>query len=148
MPATGIVRITDTLQYIPKAFAFPKSTTENYLQQSNGDIISIMKDTPQDTSFLVLWWCNKNAINNITHILHISTSQPRLQTLPLPPLLPQTQSENLQLQNIPSILVPALGVEPVSQPPRVKNIQSEPTPPTRLQPFTSSSLDIYPNPLI
>ena len=31
MPATGIVRITYILQYIPKAFAFPKTTTEDYL---------------------------------------------------------------------------------------------------------------------
>ena len=31
MPATGIVRITDTLQYIPKGFAFPKTTAEDYL---------------------------------------------------------------------------------------------------------------------
>ena len=27
MPATGIVRIADTLQYIPKKFAFPTTTT-------------------------------------------------------------------------------------------------------------------------
>ena len=33
MPATGIVRITDTLQYILKAFAFPKTTAKDYLQQ-------------------------------------------------------------------------------------------------------------------
>ena len=31
MPTIVIVRITDTLQYIPKAFAFPKTTTEDYL---------------------------------------------------------------------------------------------------------------------
>ena len=36
---TGIVRITDTLQYILKAFYFPKTTIENYLQQAIGDII-------------------------------------------------------------------------------------------------------------
>ena len=31
MPITGVVRIIDALQYIPKAFAFPKRTTEDYL---------------------------------------------------------------------------------------------------------------------
>ena len=33
IPATDIVRITGTLQYIPKASAFPKTTTKDYLQQ-------------------------------------------------------------------------------------------------------------------
>ena len=31
MPANVIVRITDTLQYIPKSFAFLKTSTEDYL---------------------------------------------------------------------------------------------------------------------
>ena len=44
MHETGIVRITDTLQYTPKAFSFPKTTTEDYLQQEIGDIIAVMKD--------------------------------------------------------------------------------------------------------
>ena len=43
-PATGIVRITDTLQYTLKAFSSPKTTTEDYLQQEIGDIIAVMKD--------------------------------------------------------------------------------------------------------
>ena len=53
MPTTGIVRITDKLQYIPKVFAFLKTTTEGYLQKSVGDIIEFMID-PQDNSFYVL----------------------------------------------------------------------------------------------
>ena len=42
MPATGIVCITDTLQYVPKAFAFPKTTTEYYLQYVIGDVMAII----------------------------------------------------------------------------------------------------------
>ena len=61
------------------------------------------------------------------------------------PLLPQTQSENIQLQNILSIPVPAPRVEPVSQPPRVQTLNSAPTPPPRLQPYTPTILDTYPN---
>ena len=38
MPATGIFIIVDALQYILKAFYFPKTTTEDYLQQSIGNI--------------------------------------------------------------------------------------------------------------
>ena len=52
MPATGIVIITDTLQYIPKEFAFPKTTTEDYLQQAIGDVISIMKYPSKTLLFL------------------------------------------------------------------------------------------------
>ena len=52
MPVTGIVLITYILQYIPKAFYFPKTTTEDYLQQEIGDIISIMKDSPKTLPFL------------------------------------------------------------------------------------------------
>ena len=47
MPTTGILRITDTLKYIPKAFDLPKTTIEDYLQQAIGDIIEIMKDPPK-----------------------------------------------------------------------------------------------------
>ena len=107
MPATGIVRITDTLQYIPKTFALPTTTTEEHLQLAIGDIITITKDPPITLPLLSYGDATKNAINNIAQILQRSTSQPHLQNLPVPPLLTQTQSENLQLQNIPSIPVPS-----------------------------------------
>ena len=86
----------------------------------------------------------RNAINKIYHTLHRITHQPRLQILPLLPLLPQTQSENIQLQNILRIPVPYLRVEPL----RVKNNQSTPTSPPREQPFTHPRLDPHPNPWI
>ena len=54
-----IVRIKNTSQYIPKAFAFPKTTTEDYLKQAIGEIISTIRDSPEDTYVFVLWWCNK-----------------------------------------------------------------------------------------
>ena len=44
MPATGIVWIIETLQYIPKPFYFLKTTTKYYLQQAIEYIIAIMKD--------------------------------------------------------------------------------------------------------
>ena len=81
----------------------------------------------------------KNAINQIAHILQRSTSQPRLKNLPLSPLLTHTQNENLQLKNIPFIPVPA---------PRVQLLQSSPTKPPRLQPYTSTLLDPDQNPWI
>ena len=48
MPATVIEIITDTLQYIPKEFSLPKTTTQNYIQQNIGDIIAIMKNPPKN----------------------------------------------------------------------------------------------------
>ena len=42
--ATGIVIVIDTLQYTPKAFSLPKTTTEAYLHWAIGYIIAIMKD--------------------------------------------------------------------------------------------------------
>ena len=77
MPATGIVRITDTLQCIPKAFAFPKTTTEDYLQKSIGDIIAIMIDPKRHFLFFPMLM-QKNAINYISQILQISTAQTRI----------------------------------------------------------------------
>ena len=74
MPVTGIVRITDTLQYIAKAFAFPGTTTEDYLQQEIGEIIAIMKNTPKTLHFLLYGDATKNEINQIDHILHRRTS--------------------------------------------------------------------------
>ena len=47
MPATGIVRITDTLLYIAKEFALLKTTSEDDLQQEIEDIIEIMQEPPK-----------------------------------------------------------------------------------------------------
>ena len=52
MPATGIVKITDTLQYISNVFDFPETTTEDYLQQAIGDITAIMKCSPEAIPFM------------------------------------------------------------------------------------------------
>ena len=52
MTKTGIVIITYTLQYIPKSFYFPKTTTEDYLQQKVGDIIAILKDPTKTLPYL------------------------------------------------------------------------------------------------
>ena len=46
MPATGVICITDTLQYNTKKFPSPTTTTEDYLRQADGDILSILKYPP------------------------------------------------------------------------------------------------------
>ena len=69
MPETGIVRITDTLKYISKAFSFSKTNTEDDLRQTIGDIIEIMKDPPKQFLFFPYGDATKNEINQIAHIL-------------------------------------------------------------------------------
>ena len=118
------------LTVYPKGILFPKnnhrrlSTTGNWRHNFN------YERPPEDTPFLVLWICNnKKEINQIARILQRSTSQPRLQILPLPPMLPQSQNENIQHQKIISTSAPDLRVEPVLQHPRVQIQESAPTPP-------------------
>ena len=63
MPATDIVRITDTLQYISKSFALPKTTTEDYMQQEIEYRVAIMKDPQKKIPFFSYGDTAKNAIN-------------------------------------------------------------------------------------
>ena len=51
MPTTGIFIITDTFQYIPKAFYFPMTTIDDYTQQVIRDKIANMKDPPKTLPF-------------------------------------------------------------------------------------------------
>ena len=131
MPVTGIVSIIDTLQYIPKSFAYPKITTEDYIQQSVRYIIAILKDPPKTLPFFSYGNATKNAINCIAHILKRSAARPGIQMSLLPQMLPQSQNENLQPPEITSIPVPSSRVELVSQPLRVQAQDSAPTPPPR-----------------
>ena len=43
MPLSSIIIITDTIQYILMEFHFPRTTTEEYLQETIGYIIKMMK---------------------------------------------------------------------------------------------------------
>ena len=69
MPKLGIARITDTLQYIPKVFASPKNTTEDYLQQAVSNILAMIQDPTKTLPFLYYGEATKNLINQIVNIL-------------------------------------------------------------------------------
>ena len=120
---------------------FPKNTIRRFSPTSNWRHNCNYEQSPEDTYSFVLWWCKKNAINKIAHIFQRITSQPHIQILPLPPMLPQSQNENLQPPEITSTPAPDPRVKPVSQPPRVKIQVSAPTPPPIYQPYKSPSLD-------
>ena len=80
-----------------------------------------MKYPPKTIHFLSYRDSTKNVINQIAHILQESIAQPRLQILPLPPLLPHIQTQYLSPPVITHPPAPDTRVEPVVQPPRVKN---------------------------
>ena len=96
-----------------------------------------MSDHPKTLTFFPYGDATQNAINQISHNQQISTDQPRIQNLPLPPMLPQNQNENLQPPKITSITAPFPRVKPVLLPPRVQTQKSAPTRPPRQQPSKS-----------
>ena len=61
---------------------------------------------------------------------------------PLPPILQQSQNENLQPPEITSIPAPDPRLEPVLQPLRLQIQESAPKPPPREQPSTYPSLNL------
>ena len=62
MPAKDYVRYTDTLQFIPSTFKFPETTAEDYLRQSVGDILDLIRDPPKTLPFIAYGDDTKNAI--------------------------------------------------------------------------------------
>ena len=52
MHATGILPITDTLQYTPNKFNLPKTTTEYDIQQAIVEIIEIIQYLPNTLPLL------------------------------------------------------------------------------------------------
>ena len=148
IPTTGILHITDTLQYIPKALAFLKRTTKDYLLQAIGDIQAIIKYPPKTLPFLSYGDATKKSINHIAHILQRSIAQPRSPILPLPSMLPQSHTPYPSPVIITHTDAPAPRVEPVVQPLRVQTHVTYPISPTRVQHSPSPRLDSFTNPCI
>ena len=113
MPASGILCITDTLQYAPKEFSPPKTSNEYSLHKSIGENIAIIKDLLETLLLLSYGDVTKNVFNHIAYILQKSRAQPSLTILPLPLILRhrQTPYPSPVIINHPS--APAPRVEPV-----------------------------------
>ena len=120
MPATGSVRYTDTLQFIPSTFKFPETTAEDYLRQSVGGILALLQDPPKTLPFLAYGNDTKNAITKIAHLLQQSVTQPQLPLIPVTPLGPRTTQPVSALSRFPMVLPP-----PVASP-RVQSTVSAP----------------------
>ena len=69
MSETGIVNITDTLQYIYKSFALPITTTVYYLRQAVSNILSIIQEPLKTLPLLYHGDEMNNENNQIAHIL-------------------------------------------------------------------------------
>ena len=63
----------------------------------------------------------------IYHFLQRSTAQPHLKILLLPPMLPNSQNQNLLPPKITNTPAPYTGAEPVAQTPRVQTLTTSPT---------------------
>ena len=101
MPDTGLVRYTDNLQFIPDTFKSPKTTAEDYLRQSIGDILALLQEPHKTLTFLAYGNDTKNAITKIAHLLQRSVTQPRLPIIPLTPLGPLTKQPVYALSRLP-----------------------------------------------
>ena len=91
---------------------------------------------------------NKENINKISHILQRSTAQPRLPILPLPPMLPQLQTQIPLPDIITRLAASALRVEPVVKPSRVQPYMTASISPPRVQHAPSPTFDPFTNPSI
>ena len=124
MPATGSVRYTDTLQFIPATFKFPETPAEDYLRQSVGYILALLQDTPKTLPFLAYGDDTKNTITKIAHLLQRSVPQPRLPVITLTPLVPITKQPVSALPRLPPVLpypVDSPRVQSTVPAPRVQN---------------------------
>ena len=86
----------------PKGVCFPKNNHRRLFIVGHWGYNFNYEKKLKTLSFLLYGDATKNVINWILHILHRSTSQPRLQNLPLPPLLPQTQNKNFNFKIYPA----------------------------------------------
>jgi len=86
MPETSSVCDVDTLTFFLNVIPFPKTTTEDYLRQSVGDIISLMNKPKMQLPFLAYGDNTNNAISAIATLLKrsIPIPDPVVPTLPLP----------------------------------------------------------------
>ena len=133
MPATGSVRYTDTLQFIPSTFKFPETTAEDYLRQPVGGILALIQDPPKTLPFLAYGDDTKNAITKIAHLLQRSVTHPRFPLIPVTPMGPRTKQPVSALSRLPTLLTSAVAsprVQSTVPAPRVHDYAPvQPTPP-------------------
>jgi hypothetical protein len=123
MPTTSRVWDVDTVKFCPATIPFPTISTEDYLKQAAGDILTILRNPPTNLPYLAYGDATTNALVQITKLLGRAplptptpVEPPRVQT-PIPPP-PQPTPVQPTVQNP---VRPPRVETPVS-PPRVHTI--------------------------
>ena len=65
-----ITRISDTVEFLPSVVPFTNTSTEDYMCQSVGDIISLLNDPKLQAPFLMFYDYTSNAIREISTVIH------------------------------------------------------------------------------
>jgi hypothetical protein len=73
MPTTSKVRDVDTVEFFPETIPFPSISTEDYLKQAAGDILTILRNPPAALPSLSYGDATKNALVQIAQLLGRAT---------------------------------------------------------------------------
>jgi hypothetical protein len=118
MPETHSVRDADTVTFMPTVIPFPKTTTEDYLRQSVGDILSLLKHQKSQLPFLNYGDDTTNAIQQIATLLNraIPPPVPVIPNLPVPTPAPMPTPTPVISPTIP-LPSPEDPIQPNQRPP-------------------------------
>ena len=119
------VRDVDTVTFFPKRIPCPKTTTEDYLNQSVGDILALLKQPKSQLPFLQYGSMTQNTVQTIAKLLHLAVLIPKQNPL----------VDTRLTINPPSTVspVPTLLLPPVAEP-RLHGLSPLTTSPTMVVP--------------
>ena len=100
IPVTGVIRVSDKLQYISKKM-LPTTTAEDYLYQEFEDIFTILEPPPAILPFLLFGDAAKNAVINIYKLPHHRTQKLFIPILTLSPILSSTPIKSASIAASP-----------------------------------------------
>jgi hypothetical protein len=108
MPTASKVRDVDTVECLPTTIPFPSVSTEDYLGQAAGDILSILSSQPTALPSLSYGDTTKNALVQIAYLLGRATSPPPIPVNPPKGSDPRPTSEGARTN-------PKRGPDPENQ---------------------------------
>ena len=97
IPATGGIRVADTIKFFPHDTPFPKATTANQFIQALSDILHLLKNPNKELPFMQF---GDNAKNAITHLVTILKTNLQRQLPTLPQQLSPPWVNTLQPQRV------------------------------------------------
>ena len=103
-PATRSTRDADTVEFFPKDIPFPKTTSEDYLLQS--DILAILKSPPKFLPYLQYGDSTKNALVQLSQLIKNAVEQPSHRSERATVVAPPPRVETPPTVLIPTPLAP------------------------------------------